>query len=135
MEDDGKPDIKDVILKQYELTDAYHDRKTHSAWIASTVYFAFSVGFFSYAPELLENSSTTLKIMATIICSSIFTGAMSFISLQFKSRWDSVIRTSMYNWLFEYKYRYREGIYNVSKNLLFAYRIRFALLLSKQKSI
>lgn len=103
MNDTGTPNIREIIMKEYELTDAYHDRKEHSAWIASTVFFAFAIGFFNYWPDVSE-PTTFIKTIVTIICSSVFTGAMSFISLQFKSRWDSVVRTSMYNWLFQHKW-------------------------------
>ena len=105
--DDG-PNIKDVILKEYELTDAYHDQKAHSAWIASTVYFAFSIGFFSFWKE---PGCIVTSIFATFLCFVVFSCAMSFISLQFKHRWDSVIRTGMYHWLFDNKWR-KIGDYN-----------------------
>lgn len=98
MDVNESPNIKDIILKQYELTDTYHDQKTHSAWIASTVYFVFSIGFYSFWKQI---DHTAICILATVLCFVIFSGAMSFISLQFKHRWDSVIRTKMYHWLFD----------------------------------
>ncbi len=67
------PHIKDIIIKEYELTEAYHDQKAHSAWIASTIYFAFSIGFLRFWQHDPEPAT---KIIATVLCSGVLTGAM-----------------------------------------------------------
>ena len=98
-ENDSEPvAMQAIILKQYELTDAYHDQKTQSAWIASSVYFAFSAGFLGFWAKF---GNTDLQVIATVFVLVVFLSAMSFISLQFRHRWDSVKRTGMYHWVFD----------------------------------
>jgi hypothetical protein len=94
----GGPSIRDVIAKQYEANETYHEHKAQSAWIASSVYFAFSLGLLSrlIGPPLPAG----LRIPATVLCVVVFSGAMSFVSLQFSSRWDSVVRTGTYHEVF-----------------------------------
>ena len=96
------PTVRDVILKELEFAETYHDQKTHSAWIASSLYFTFSIGFITYWPKIVNDPLT--DILATIACSGILICAMSFVSLQFKGRWDAVVRSGMLHWLVQEKW-------------------------------
>ncbi len=83
--------MKDVILKHIELNEKYHDTKERMAWIASSVYFTFSLFVLNW---LFEHRNLFIcckqSFLMTIPLLFIYICALCFISLQFKMRWDSV---------------------------------------------
>lgn len=102
MKRDSGPHIRDVLTKQYELNEQYQDKKTQAAWVATYGYVAFSIALFSIWNGSNANHA---KALVTIIVISIFSGAVSYVALQFRHRWESVTNSEMYDFLINEKWR------------------------------
>ncbi len=93
-------DIVEVIMGLIEKEDDYHDRKERMAWIAGALYFTFSAVFIYWLFNLKYFHIWYEKWGLAAISIGVWLGATIFISLQFKSRWDSVDRTNVYTQTF-----------------------------------
>ena len=80
--------MENIILKNIEMNENYHDKKEKMAWIASSIYFAFSLLILRWLID--ETIDGYQKIMLLVLLAVIYTSALCFISLQFKLRWESV---------------------------------------------
>ena len=89
---DKKTEIEE-FLKIYELNEVYHERKERMAWIGSTVYYTFSLAILTW----VAGSTDLQPTMLTMLVSVAFISALTFTSLQFSSRWDSVSKTGANN--------------------------------------
>lgn len=87
--------VYEVLLKMIAEEAEYHSKKETLAWIASSVYFAFSLFLLNW---LFHNPLCGLQKWALVaLLTIIYVAALSFISLQFLGRWQSVERYDAYN--------------------------------------
>jgi hypothetical protein len=86
--------MKDVLLKEYELNEKYHDSKENRIWLACGLYFTYSVATMSWILNPVQNGfaredAWPLGLTMLLIDISSFI----FLFLQAKRKADSVKRT------------------------------------------
>ncbi len=84
--------MKDTILKHIELNESYHNTKERMAWVASTLYFGFSVLLIKWllSGKAVLNQNIPVVVVGLTI---IYICALCFVLFQFEHRWDSVYKT------------------------------------------
>ncbi len=79
----------ELIKQRFELNENYHNSKESMAWLGSTIYYGFCTSIIS----ILMINTNTLDLIHMIILlvasAAVFIGAISFINLQFRMRWQS----------------------------------------------
>ena len=92
--EEGMNFVDDMIIKLYELNEHYHDTKEKMAWLASSLYAAFSVTIITWLfnKEICEIQSLPFLIIeiGAFIC------ALWFIIFQYKKKKISVLITGEY---------------------------------------
>jgi len=95
--------MKDIIIKLYELNEHYHDTKEKMAWLASSLYAAFSVAIITwlfskeiYKIHILKLNSIINIILFFIIIVVVFICAILFICFQYKKKKISAVITDKY---------------------------------------
>ncbi|MEW5813775.1 MAG: hypothetical protein AB1798_00025 [Spirochaetota bacterium] len=79
----------DLILKKIELNENYHQNKEKMAWIATSLYLTFTIVSFRW----LHNRSFDYfeeELLTILILAVTYLSALSFVSFQFRHRWQSV---------------------------------------------
>lgn len=87
--------MTDIILKHMELNEAYHQVKENMAWIGTSLYLAFSaavVVWLRSCPFYGDDLALPALMLLTL-----YLGALSFVSFQFRHRWFSICKTNALN--------------------------------------
>ena len=85
----------EVVIRLIEEEDRYHEKKETMAWTVGAFYFAFSGAITSW---LWNNPlCPQFDVVLGLVLGFIYFSAVIFASLQFRSRWESVNRSSRLN--------------------------------------
>jgi len=79
------------LIKFYELNEKYHDTKEKMAWLATSLYVAFSIALFKWIIAKQNNSFiTSYCFYVLLFLSMIFGCALWFINFQYIKKRASV---------------------------------------------
>jgi len=87
--------MKEIVLKRYELNEGYHDAKVNTAWTAASLYLAFSVAVVKWLldPEIAIDVHHYVVLIVLLL--AVYLAALAFTAIQFRCRWESVIRAEV----------------------------------------
>ncbi len=95
-------ELTEYVLRLIEREDRYHEKKESMAWIAGSVYFTFSIGVISWIVSSgMVRAPHNLKMLLMFGLLLFYICALIFVTLQFKSRWNSVSHTATFNKAFQ----------------------------------
>ena len=77
----------ELLIKEKERKEKYHEEKERMAWLAGTLYYGFCLLIINYAIGLKGRLSTLHGVVLLLLSFVIFTAALRFVWLQFTMRW------------------------------------------------
>ncbi len=78
-----------LIIKKMELNEQYHQAKEKMAWVATSLYLTFTLVSFKWLNN--ESYYSISEAFPTIlILLVVYLSALSFVTFQFRHRWQSV---------------------------------------------
>lgn len=81
---------KDILMKLVEVEDNYRDQKERLAWLATSIYSAFSIVLI---PWLIRKHFASLQeFLIAFLLGIVYIAILVFVSMHFKSRWIASVK-------------------------------------------
>jgi hypothetical protein len=79
----------DLIKQRIEFTHRYHSEKENMAWLASTLFYGFCLAIISFLLGVKKHPEAMDLVVIALGTTVVFIGAMVYINLQFRMRWQA----------------------------------------------